>query len=141
MVVVRKATLDDLDVIKALADSHRYELGFVRCAALQRAIEQNEVFVAQNRQYITGFVDYHHRRDGQTTLYHIGVSPALRGQGIGRSLVMALYEEAQQRGSRTIVLKCPADLPANDFYAALSFHLIGEERSKNRPLRIWSLSL
>jgi len=139
--VIRKATPADLDAIKIIADAHRHELGFVLRPALAESIGRDEVLVAENHQGLIGFVEYHHRRDTQTTLYHVAVIPRYRRQGIGRMLVNALCVEALSLGKRVIRLKCPADLPARGFYACLGFETLKEERGNGRPLLIWSLSL
>lgn len=137
---IRKATPADLDAIKVLADAHRHELGFVLRPALARSITRDQVLVAENSAGLMGFVEYHHRRDAQTTLYHIAVIPECRRRGVGRALVNALRAEASALGKRTVLLKCPADLPAQGFYGRLGFNLLGEETGKSRPLVVWTLS-
>lgn len=138
---IRKATPADLDSIKVIADAHRQELGFVLRPALARSIMRGEILVAENSQGLIGFVEYHHRRDEQTTLYHIVVVANHRRQGVGEALIDALCDEALRLGKQVIQLKCPADLPAQEFYARLEFDLLGQEEGKARPLTIWSLSL
>lgn len=138
---VRKATPADLDALKALADAHRHELGFVLRPALARSIARNTLFVAENSGGLVGFVEYHHRRDCQTTLYHIVVVPDHRREGIGRALVDALRVEARHLGQQRILLKCPEALPAQDFYACLGFQFVQWERGKGRSLAIWELRI
>lgn len=140
-ITLRKATLDDVDAIKMLADTHRHELGFVRRPALVEAINRDEVIVAQNFHKIIGFVEYHHRGDDQTTLYHICVELAYRHQGVGRSLIAVLRDEARHQGKCVIRIKCPLDLPANQFYKQVGCSLKGEEQGKRRLLTIWDLFL
>ena len=140
-VIVRKAMTDDLDDIKVLADAHRNELGFVRRSALIEAINRQEVMVAHNHQALAGFVEYRHRKDTQTTLYHLAVRPEYRRQGIGRVLMKALQAEAQATGKCKIRLKCPEDLPANHFYEHLGYQQVGIEIGKNRALLVWQLAL
>jgi len=138
---IRKATSADLDAIKALVDSQKHELGFVSRAALARSIARREVLVAENSAGLIGFVEYHHRQDEQTTLYHIAVAPDHRRRGVGRALIDALCSEALALGKQAIQLKCPVGLPAHSFYAHLRFNPLRKERGKNRPLIVWSLSL
>ncbi|HFD39725.1 MAG TPA: N-acetyltransferase [Anaerolineae bacterium] len=138
---IRQATMFDLNAIKELADAHRHELGFVRRPALARSIERGELFVAQNGQGVIGFVEYHHRRDGQTTLYHLAVQADYRRQGLGRRLVQALVHDAGQHSQEFIQLKCPVDLEANRFYQQIGFAQIDLQRGKRRDLAIWRLSL
>lgn len=139
--VIRKATPSDLDAIKSIADAHRRELGFVLRPALAESIEREEMLVAENHQGLMGFVEYHHRQDEQTTLYHIVVAPDHRRQGIGRQLIERLADEARAAGKEFIVLKCPATLPANDFYACTGWSLAGSESGKYCPLNLWQLVL
>jgi N-acetylglutamate synthase-like GNAT family acetyltransferase len=137
--VVRKAIKKDLDAVKELADSHRSELGFVLRPALSRSISREEVLIAENSTGVIGFVEYHHREDKQTTLYHIAVIPNYRRKGIGRALVDALRSEAKLLGKRKILLKCPIDLPANGFYSRLGFQSVRKEEGKARNLHVWVL--
>ncbi len=140
-ITIRKATKDDLDKIKALADAHRQELGFVRRPALLEAITRKEIIVAQNGEHLAGLVHYRHRRDVQTTLYDIVVASDYRRFGIGKALIDALIAEARTLGKQTIVLKCPAELLANIFYARLGFERLCEEPGKHRRLIVWQFSL
>ena len=72
--VVRRAVLADLDVIKIIADQNKNELGFIVRRALERSIEGNEMLVAvDDSDRLSGFLQYHHRRDGYITLYNIAV--------------------------------------------------------------------
>lgn len=138
---LRQATLADLDAIKSLADAHRHELGFVLRPALARSIKRGELIVAANSTGLIAFVEYYHRHDVQTTLYHIVVAPDYRRQGIGRRLIERLADEARAVGKEIIVLKCPATLPANDFYARTGWSLAGSEPGKRRLLNLWQLAL
>ena len=138
---IRKAISTDLDVLKSLADAHRHELGFAIRPALVRSIERGELIVAANSTDLIAFVEYHHRRDAQTTLYHIVVAPDYRRQGIGRRLIERLADEARAAGKEIIALKCPTTLPANDFYARTGWSLAGSEPGKRRLLNLWQLAL
>jgi GNAT superfamily N-acetyltransferase len=138
---VRKATPGDLFAIKEIADQHKQELGFVLRPALSRSIERGELIVAQDNARLVGFVEYHHRQDEQTTLYHIAVVPHYRRRGLGTALIKALRDEARDLGKACIRLKCPAGLPAGSFYEHLGFHSVGEEPGKNRLLTIFILTI
>jgi N-acetylglutamate synthase-like GNAT family acetyltransferase len=138
---IRKATLHDLNAIKLLADRHKEELGFVLRPALEKAIADQEIFVAAVDAEVVGFVHYHHRRDQQTTLYHIIVSEPNRLQGIGQALVNSLSQEASQFERKFVLLKCPQELPANHFYEDCGFVLVGTENGKRRSLNTWRLAL
>jgi N-acetylglutamate synthase-like GNAT family acetyltransferase len=145
MPTLRKACERDLASIKPLLDAHRHELGFVIRPALQKRIQADEVLVAcdivGDVETIIGVMAYHHRRDEQTTLYHIVVAPAWRKRGIGRRLIQALQQEAQRQGKHHIQLKCPCDLPANNFYPRLGFQLHEVQDGRKRALNVWRLGL
>ncbi len=134
---IRKATLNDIDALKRIADTHKRELGFLRRPTLIAAIERQEIFVAEDDGEIVAFVEYHHRRDQQTTLYNIVVQSAYQRQGVGKELIKALQTESQNHKKQFILLKCPADLPANNFYSDIGFTLISIEPGKRRQLNIW----
>lgn len=138
---IRKATRTDLDIVKELADSCKHELGFVLRPALARSIAREELLVAENKTSVIGFVEYHHRQDEQTTLYHIAVTQDHRRMGIGEALVDALRDEAHALRKSSIQLKCPADLPAKSFYAQIGFQPAKEELGRNRSLVIFVLRL
>jgi len=53
----------------------------------------------------------------------------------------ALQAEASQKGKHHIVLKCPADLPANTFYQHIGLSLITVVNGSRRKLNVWSLAL
>lgn len=141
-IVFRKAALTDLDSLKKLVDQHKTELGFVIRGALAKSIENSEVIVAieQNGEVI-GFVQYRHRKDEQTTLYNIVVVSSHQRQGIGHQLIDRLENEARAHQKQFILLKCPAGLPANDFYRDYGFTLHTIENGKNRALNVWKLDV
>lgn len=138
---VRPAALDDLPAIKRLADAHRHELGFVLLPSLLEQIERSEMIIAEQDKALVGFVDYHLRRDGQVTLYHIVVEPGARHSGVGRALLAGLEAAARASGAARIFLKCPVDLEANAFYRRNGFVLEGVLEGRKRALNLWALNL
>lgn len=141
-VSIRKAKIQDLTVIKRLADENTTTLGFVLRPALVAGIERGWLLVAErSNEEVVGFVHYRHRRDSQTTLYEICVQQHHRLQGIGIALVSALSAEASALGKTQIRLKAPADIVANNFYRAVGFTLAGTEPGRKRNLNIWNYAL
>lgn len=136
-VLFHKATLRDLDPIKGIADKHRTELGFVMRPSLEKSIHDHEIVVATSENVVVGFVHYHHRRDLQTTLYHLVVCSEYRFLGIGNNLVTKLTEEARALGKVYVLLKCPVTLASNAFYERIGFKLNGTELGKERELNVW----
>ncbi|MEO8287004.1 MAG: GNAT family N-acetyltransferase [Chloroflexota bacterium] len=135
------ATEIDLHWLKSLADEHKHELGFVRRGALLRSIEAQCLLTAQYSGAPLGFVQFHHRRDGQTTIYNIVVARNSRGSGVGKALLSGLRMVCITLGQHRIVLKTPVDLPANRFYETVGFVLAGQEAGKARPLNIWRMEV
>lgn len=139
--IIRKSTLEDLESLNILVSAHKKELGFVRKVTLADSITQHNIFVAEIDEKIAGFVHYRHRRDEQTTLYDIAIASEYRLLGIGEALIHNLIAEAQALSKHIILLKCPAELPANAFYAHLGFEQLREEPGKQRKLVVWKLAL
>ncbi len=152
-VEVRLAKRSELKAVKRLADEHRHELGFVKLAALEKAIQERRLLVAVSKNAgtltrlhactIVGFVHFRCCKDGHATIYEIAVAPDWRGKGVGRKLVEAVCTHARLHSCTRLRLKCPVDLPANGFYQRLGFVRIGIEThdGNRRPLAIWELDL
>jgi len=90
---------------------------------------------------LVGAASWWARRDGVVVLYSIAVAEPARRQGAGRALLTALIHWARAHGAHTLTLKCPAELPANAFYARLGLHLVAGEPGRRRPLHRWTLDL
>lgn len=82
-----------------------------------------------------GMCHWHLRRDGQLTIREIiSTKP-----GSGSQM---LYRLAMNPHATSIFAKCPADLPANEWYEKKGFVLEGTETTKSgRILKLWRLSL
>jgi ribosomal protein S18 acetylase RimI-like enzyme len=138
---IRPASADDLPAVKALVDGCRRELGFVPLPALRRALDRGWLNVAECGGAVVGMVEWWARRDGVTVLHTIAVAPSARGLGIGRRLLASLVGRARAAGAGSIRLKCPEELPANEFYRRAGFALTGREPGKQRALNCWTLVL
>ncbi|NJR17207.1 MAG: GNAT family N-acetyltransferase [Calothrix sp. CSU_2_0] len=130
------ATEKDLPFVKALADAHRHEIGFVNTATLAEAIAHKEILCTSH-----GFLHFHHRRDRISTLYHLCVSPSHRRQGVGLKLIRAWEEYSGKSGIKTLRLKCPLDLEANGFYCRIGFSRVNLEAGVKRSLVVWHKKL
>lgn len=128
---IRIATLSDIPAIQAVARQHSKMLGFVRRASLERAAAKAELFVAEDAGQVVGFVNWHARRDGWSTVYEIAVSQANQGQGIGRVLLYSV--------PCPIRLKCTQDNPANRFYINAGMMLANVEKGRKRPLNVYEM--
>src|SRR5579884_1098116 len=118
------ADRDDLEDIKRIADQSRNELGFVIRAAIQEAILDKRILVCRAHKHrLCGFVHFRHRLDRCTKIYQLCLIPPCQRKGWGRNLILALIDLARERCQLSIALRCPDDLPANDFYRAIGFQL------------------
>lgn len=140
-VVVRAGTMRDIDAIKAVADREKHALGFVHRGSLVRAVAREELVVAAIGPAVAGFCQLYRRRDRIVTVYHVAVVPEVRGEGIGRALLASVSHDAGTRGLEIIRLKCPVDLPANDFYARIGFRRVAIEAGSGRPLNLWEFGI
>jgi len=130
--MIRKAKLEDLEEIKIIADKNRNKLGFTPRGMLIKYIKRGEVYVAELNKKVLGFICFHHCKDGWTTIYKICVIEEHRRKGFGKALLKAVEKEAQK-----IRLKCPAEIEANNFYAALGYICTGVEKGRKRYIAIW----
>lgn len=126
---IRYACAADIPMIKKIANQYRQELGYVMYPALREAIQRYELFVAYYGSQVVGFLHYHKRRDGLSTVYEIAVEKTRRGEGIGAALIAAV--------SGPVQLKCTVENPANLFYEAMGFQLIETDPGKRRALNVW----
>jgi ribosomal protein S18 acetylase RimI-like enzyme len=142
LVIIRKATIDDLKSIKALADQEKIALGFTFSSVIQEGIEQGYIFVAEYSGEIVGFQQYYHRkRDAVTTLYRKTVAKDWRNKGIGKMLVDEVKEEARHNGKEILRLKCPIDNASNQFHMDYGFELIRVDPGKRRKLNVYEYKI
>ncbi|SNT64398.1 Predicted N-acetyltransferase YhbS [Tardiphaga sp. OK246] len=104
----------------------RVELSFSP-AAVERLIDQRDVFVAEMDNRVVGTASL----DGQA-LRTMFVLPDVQGRGIGRLLVQRIERVARER--QLGILTVPATVTAEAFYARLGFTAVreayhGEERT------------
>ncbi|MBI3950593.1 MAG: GNAT family N-acetyltransferase [Acidobacteria bacterium] len=135
--MLRKACSKDLDQLIHIIQQHKAVFPFLPRAVFKDFVQKEEVIVYQKASRVLGFVRYHHRKDGITTLHEIAVLKSHPSTGIGRSLIEALRNECVTLGQKTIRLKCPLDLPANGFYSHLGFQRVSIEDGRKRPLAVW----
>lgn len=127
------AKFDRVAEAKRIASKYSDELGFVNRAALDESNPKGGLEVIEG----VGFVHFHHRRDGQTTIYSLAVLPEYLKQGWGRLLFYRVLCSAAEKGHDRIVAKCPENLISNSFYRHLGFNLVEVEPGKKRQLNKW----
>lgn len=114
---------------------HRHELGFVNRAQC----DEGDLYVERRSGEVVGAALANHCvRKPQTTLYELAVLPEYRRQGIATELIDKLARESPHN---KVIAKCPAELPANEFYRTTGWEQIGSEDGKNRELNVWEYSI
>lgn len=127
---IRHATPDDVPRILEIAHQYRDALGYVHPMALREHISARSVLVTEWFGNIWGFVEYHARRDGWQTVYHLAVDKHATGQGMGRYLLYAV--------PCPIRLKVTADnVCANAFYHHTGMRVARTEAGKKRQLLVY----
>lgn len=141
---IRLAVPADVPACKAIADDHKHELGFLTRAVFSEAIARHNLLVAQltDSSKIVAFVRYNHRKRGsETAIYDICVDINHYRMGAGRALLDVLATDCRSRERTSIILKCPEDLSANQFYQSIGFQRIGLDAGRRRALVVWRLLL
>lgn len=130
-ILFRNATNDDYSEIKRISNQHRNYLPFVMRVAIEESITRNEVVVAEDYGKVIGFIHFHKRKDGITTIHEVGVDKEYLNRGIGRKLILQLKKPIQ--------LKVTKDNPANDFYKKIGFEFKKSIKGKKRDLNLYLL--
>ena len=142
MAEIRRIQIKDIDPVKALADANRPSLGFNTRKKFEEAVQQQRGFVAIEGEQVIGFVIYRHRKaDLQTTLSEICVHNNYRSRSVGGRLFSALIQDCCSKSRSFIQLKCPVDLPANEFYKKVGFELYTTEMGKKRHFNVWRFNI
>lgn len=127
MVSVRLARKRDVYTVGSIAYKNKPDLGFIPWPWLFRSQASKELHVAtvrirkQNR--IVGFIRWHRRKDGSSTVYEMCVSKNQRRRGVGKKLMAAI-------GNGPAQLKCRTNNPALHFYHHLGFEIVGGNVTK-----------
>lgn len=115
----------------SLFQRHRSELGFVNRAQCR---EGELLTIQRGGETVAAALGNHCVRKPQTTLYELAVDSAYRREGLGAQLVRQLARESPHD---KLVAKCPADLPAVDFYQRTGWDRVESESGKNRELVVF----
>ncbi len=110
------------------ADSQRQALGFLPSQAYEQAATDGGLFVVVERLPM-GVRYAGHILFGQTypraKIFQIFVPPADRKHGVGRLMIERLIEILEERSYLTVTARVAADLPANAFWEASKFEIVG----------------
>lgn len=87
-----------------------------------------------------GMCRFHIRRDGQLTIHEIIVTRP--GCGIGTRILALVRGIGRSKNCHSILAKCPADMPANQWYKAKGFAMYASEITPSgRKLNVWRLPI
>ena len=121
---IRKAGFGDLEVIHSLDQrlfppGVRFDMEMFYFHLIDPA---STIFIAEENDFIGGFVSFRHRSYKVGTIVTIDVTPELQGQGIGSRLMGAVNRVAACSGLRWIVLQVSTEnLVAQKFYEKHSY--------------------
>ena len=101
----------------------------------------NLLMVATDQAETVGLAWGNLREDGSTWLTFLGVKPAHRRRGVGRSLLVRFIEESRTRGSSKVSLDTdPRLVPAVRLYESMGFVVEGtDENPYGLQLVVYSL--
>jgi ribosomal protein S18 acetylase RimI-like enzyme len=144
--MIRSVTLDDIEVIRAIAgeswkiayseilsqEQFDFMLGkFYSAEALAASIsESNQKFLLYlNESKPLAFVSYeiNYPESGQTKLHKLYVSPDGQGMGIGKKLIEKIKEIATENNSSSLVLNVNKYNKALSFYEKIGFKIFKPE--------------
>lgn len=128
--MIRLATDEDIPQIGKIAQQNKKFIGFVMNVALAESVKKESLYVYTKDNEVVGFVHYHKRLDGWTTLHEIAVAKSHQGQGIGKELLNVPPEP--------IRLKTTFDnLVAIALYEKYGFQFKRTEQGKKRELLVF----
>lgn len=124
MIEVKTATAADLDWLDKLFNSDTKSLGWSPRVQIMEAIKKGEIVHIDK----SAACKYHKRKDGWVTIYTI----ISKQKGLGGKL----FEHILSLGL-PVRLKCPVDLPSNQWYEKRGGTLAKVEPGKKRNLNVW----
>jgi ribosomal protein S18 acetylase RimI-like enzyme len=122
--IMRRATLDDLDAVAGvMASAFRDPFDYVRrFVANELPRSGQETFVAAIGNEIVGTVKAIDLGEGAVGIYAFAVAPEQQGRGLGRDILAWLVRKLQADGWRTITLEVDAtNLNAYHLYHSSGF--------------------
>lgn len=128
--MIRLAKEEDIPSISKIARQNREFIGFVMNVALIEAVKKESLYVYEKNNTVIGFVHYHKRLDGWSTLHEIAVAKEYHGIGIGKELLSIPPEPVR--------LKTTEDnINAIAMYEKYGFELKRKEQGKKRELLVF----
>lgn len=132
--MIRLATLNDIPAIMTIVYQFHDEFPFVRRLALERGIEKSELYAAEQDGKVIGFINWHERRDGWSTVYEMGTHREYHKQGIGRALLYSV--------PCPLSLSLPIDnTRARKFYESAGLRLVEVKQGRKRDLAVYAMNV
>jgi len=106
-------------------EAHRYWLSLLptledKSRLLLAAYREHRI-IGTVQLHLAGSPNSHHRAEVQKLF----VATRLRGQGVGRSLLLGIHEEARRRGRTLMLLHTRVGNPAEQLYRGLGYREVG----------------
>ena len=125
---LRPAAAADLDAVISL-EREAYPTDAWSAEAMASQLENPNTcyLVAEQESRIVGYAGLHAPRGAETAEVHtVTVTEDLRRQGIGRRMLLALLDEAAERGAEEVFLEVRVDnVSAQELYRSLGFVPVG----------------
>ena len=137
---ITQCDLVDLPFIDSLQKSYKNELGFIPFDGLKRDIRQRRILKVCINGNPVGYIYFSSNRNPSMTCHQICVKQESRGLGIGKALLTAMEEYANQGKVTSITAKCAYDLDSNKFWQKMGYTCVNIKKggkSKNRKINIW----
>lgn len=138
--MIRSATLDDLQSVKACAEA-AYGVYVERIggkpppmtADFQTLIEKGAIYLLLNETGFVGFVIFYPRGD-HLHIESIAIDPAAQRKGFGKKLIAFVEEKARQAGLSAVELYTHRKMTENiAYYPALGYRETGRHARDGIP--------
>lgn len=140
-----KEVLSQVPLVRAVADDHREEFGFLPLSAYEELAAKGQLWIAQtaDAKRLIGYLIFG-GSGYEAKVFQLYVDPEARGHGVGSALLGRLKQHAHRSHRQLIVARVASDLPANRFWERQGFYVINQVaggRSSGRTinLRIFEL--
>jgi GNAT superfamily N-acetyltransferase len=141
-----KSHPDLLRYVAALQARNSNELGFLPRAVFEEQAARGQLFLGLLNGEPCGYILAGSGFQGVMRCHQVCVEFDVRRRLYGAMLVSAVEEYGESLGCSQIVLRCGSDLPANEFWKSLGYHLAdtekaGAARRYRRRINVWSKPL
>ena len=136
--------IDYVDQVRRLADANKDALGFLSATAYEEAAMKGCLWVAVSgtARRLRGYL-FFGVRFPRLRVYQVYVCPEFRSSGTARTLIERLKRYGEDHDYLSIAARVASELPANRFWHALGFNVIGRcpGGKKDRTINRYALSL